>query len=158
MATKDIEDVLDDIETFLKANLNTKIGEVNTEKGDGITLLTIDSGAYFLQSMANTVANFNPFVFYGISETRSEGIGPGTAKFYFVDVIIVVTDSGNDPDIGRKVLRYNKALVELFENNYARVSGSDRLEVQSLEPVVFQLINSEDVYRAAGVRLEVVLA
>ena len=47
MARFDFEDILDDIKTVLVANLNTKIGLLNTEKNDGISIPTIKDQAFF---------------------------------------------------------------------------------------------------------------
>lgn len=157
MAVKDVETILDQIETFLKANLGTKIVEINTEKADGITLATVDTDAYFMQTLNNKITNYNPFIFYGVADSNSEGIGPATSRRYTFNVVIVAIDSGQDDNIGRIMLRYNRIFRELFEKNWAEISRSDRFEVKSLEPIGFKLLNSSDDYRATGVELDLTI-
>jgi hypothetical protein len=154
----DIETVLDDIETFLKANLNTQIAALNTEKADSITLDTVASDAYILQSLNNTVTNFNPWVFYGIETTKSDGKGPSTAVTYVINVIIALTDNGNDTNIGRRMLRYSRVLKDLFETNWRIISDRLTFTVESLEPISFKLQNNTASYMAVGVQLETTLA
>mgnify|MGYP003661754413 FL=1 len=64
----DLESLMSDVETIMTTNLNTKIGDINTEKADSITLLTIDSAAYFMQDLDHESLNFNPFVFYSVED------------------------------------------------------------------------------------------
>lgn len=149
----DVETVLDSIETFLKANLNTQIGLMNTEKGGSIVLKTVANEAYIFQSLNNEAANFNPFVFFGVESSTTEGIGPVTAKRYTANAIIVLSDDGNDTDVGRRVLRYGRVFEDLFNANYDKIQKELKFEVKSLEPITFQLINSNDTYRAVGVEL-----
>lgn len=157
MATKDVESILDDILSFLQANLNTKITEVNTEKGDGIEMDTVGSTAYLMQTLNDTIANFDPFVFYGVVDSNSDGVGPATSKTYIFNVVIVKVDSGQSLNLDRVMLRYNRVFVELFEKNWDKISKSDKFEVQSLEPISFRLLNNSDDYRATGVELRLTI-
>jgi hypothetical protein len=67
----DLENLLDDIETVLKTNLNTKITQLNTEKSDAIVLRSVPSQAYFFETLDQRVANYNPFILYGIEEIET---------------------------------------------------------------------------------------
>lgn len=157
--TQDIEKILDDIDTFLKANLNTQIAALNTEKGDSISLTTVDSDSYFYQSLNNKVANADPFVFYGVVDSVSEPAGPVTGVTYTIQVVIAKVDSGNDPDIGKRILRYGRVLKDLFENKWSSVSGSAKFEVSSLQPAGFDgLLNNSAKYRVVGVNLQTSIA
>lgn len=159
MAKHDIEEVLGDIETFLKANLNTEITNLNTEKADSITLATVSSSAYFMQSLNNEIVNHNPFIFYGISQVQSRSIGSATAKTYNIQVVLVIID-GQQVDIGKRLLRYSRVLSDLFERSWDRITkiGIGKFQVTSLEPIAFQLVNSSDAYRAVGVELSFTMA
>jgi hypothetical protein len=150
----DIETVLNSVETFLKANLNAEITAMNTKKADAITLASVDSDAYFLQSLNNRIANFNPFVFYGVEALKAEaGIGPATKTVYSLNVVIVLADAGEDIDVDRRMFRYGKVLSDLFHKNWSRITRSDTVEIESREPVRFKLLNSSDDFRAVGVIL-----
>lgn len=152
----DIENFLDELETFLKDNLNTKIQSVNTEKNDSLTLSTIDSSAYFFQTMNDTVSNFDPFVYYGLQEIESIGMGPATMKKFIVVVAIILEDSAEDIKIGKRLLRYSKALSELVEAHYADItSHSLKVKIQNLTPISFKLIDTSENFRAVGIELDV---
>lgn len=156
MATKrDLENILDDIETLLKAQYNTKLTAIDTEKADGITLAPVATGAYFMQTLNNTVANFNPFIFYGVEQIEPrDGIGPATASRYLFNIVLALADGGNDPDYARRLFRYSRALQEVFEENFAKISHSSKFRIETLEPVPLKLINSSQPYRAVGVKLD----
>jgi hypothetical protein len=151
----DIETALNNVKQLLQANLNTKLAAIDAEKADGITLAQIPSGAYILQSLDQAVAaQFNPFVLYGIDKIDSNGIGPSTAKSFTVSVIIIVADPGSDPTILTRLLRYLRALEEVFEDSFGTALQREIVTVESLEPVQFRLVNSNDDCRAIGVSLK----
>ena len=152
----DIETMADDIETFLKANLNTEIGNVNTEKADSITLKTVDSGAYIFQFLNNKVSNFSPFVFYMSMDPESvEGIGPSTGRTLKFLIVICLPQSENDQDNPRVMLRYGRSLQIVFEQNYDRISRHATFKVDTLSPVSFKLstVEGTEEYNAVGVVL-----
>lgn len=159
MATYDIESFFNDLETFLVANLNTKLAALDTEKNDGISLTTLASNAYFFSSMGEEVANMNPFVYYDIDSMKETGsVYAATTKGFIANVIVVLSDEGNDPDIAKKLLRYQRALIELFESNFSNVCPVARIQVSGLQPISFQLRNRPCMDRAIGVSLEVTIA
>lgn len=151
----DIDSWIADFDAFLKANLNSKITALNSEKGDAPQLLTLDSNAFFFQTMNDAVANFDPFVFYGISDVESVATGPGIIERYLIDLIVVVVDTAQDLLIGKRLLRYNRAFKELLTSNYDKIGDGKKIKVTSLVPVSFKLANSSNEYRAIGVTLEV---
>lgn len=155
MAKYDVETFFADLETFMKANLNTKIAAINTEKSDSITLATVADEAYFFQSLDERVANYNPIIFYGLtSDVESDGIGPYTSKKLKVNVTIIVNDQ-NLASLGKRYLRYNRALEEIFLENWDRaVNNGIKLKVTSPVLIDFTLLNDSQPYRVVGVELE----
>jgi len=158
MANYDIETFFDQLETFLIANLNTKITAINAEKADSITLASVSSSAYFFLTLDEQVANYDPFIFYTIGGISSNGIGPGTGKTYLVDVALIMTNDGVDSNSRKRTLRYHRAITELFEENYANIDKRVNIKVESLEPITFAAQNDSQFYRAVGVQLQVTLA
>jgi len=152
MATYDEESLLSDIETVLKNNLNTRIAAINTEKADSITLATIDSGAYFMD-MDDRSANYNPIVVYTISSIETESIGHATARNIIVNIAIIVNDNG-DLSIVKRMLRYGRALREVFEQNFRYIRALDNFKIQSLPVLGFQLRNNSQRYKIVGLDLE----
>jgi hypothetical protein len=159
MARFDFEDILDDIKTVLVANLNTKIGLLNTEKNDGISIPTIKDQAFFMQSLDDSAANFDPFIIYGVEDIEViEPIHVGrTAERIFISVIIVLTDNGR-LNINNILFRYSRILKEIFETNFQNKNISNRIKVNRLSPVPFKALDGSETFKAIGVMLETVLA
>ena len=149
----DVEQLITDVQTYLTTNLNTSIGALNTEKSDSITLATVDSSAYFFQTLNDSIANYNPFVFVSLDDMQSVSEGGFTLKTLTMSVVIVVSDRGQDLQIGFRMLRYSRVLEELFGRGWAKIRQDARFKVTSLVPVSFKFINSADPYRAVGVEL-----
>jgi hypothetical protein len=141
------------IETFLKANLNTEIANLNTEKNDSITLMTIVSDAYFLQTLNDTVANYNPHILIGLDDIGSSGIGPGTVKTLTFSIIIILEDRGEDLLIGRRMLRYGRVLEDLLNRSFNKIIPHATFKINSLVPIAITSVNSNDPYRAVGAQI-----
>ena len=151
--TYDIESLCDDIKTILTTNLNTKLTAINNEKADSITLATIDASAYAFQSMNGATMNFDPFIFYGVQDIQGEGGYGQTPMQVEVAVILCLSDQGQDIDITKRVLRYGRALKEVFEEHFGDTENSAKLSVQSQVPIDIKLLNSSNPHRAIGVTL-----
>ena len=155
MAAYDIEEILDNVASFLQSNLNTRLGEIDTEKGDGITLKTVSNDAYFLQTLNINAVNLDPFILYGVDSEEADGVGPATGRRVTIMVVLTMIDHGDDADIVRRLFRYRRSMRELFEENYNRVDKRVKFEVKTLEPVgPFKMVNSTEDFRAVGVGLE----
>lgn len=148
----DSEQFYKDIETVLKANLNTQLSAIDTEKGD-FTLAPVDTDAYIFQTMNETVANYNPFLFFGESEAVAEGIGPHT-KEELTCMVLIVLEVRNDATSGFRLQRYRRALKKVFENNWNSVNKHVKLTVKSISPEPFGQTNSGDLVVAIGVTVE----
>jgi hypothetical protein len=151
--TYDVEVFLSNIETILKNNLNSKLASIDTEKNDGITLKTLVSDAYFFQELNSKVANYNPFLLYGVEDLGTKAVEGFSVQEVTVSIVIVVTDDGEDQNIAKRMLRYSRALQEVFEENFCLVENSVKLIIQNLMPVEFNMLNSSDSYRAVGINL-----
>jgi hypothetical protein len=151
MAKYDIESFISDLDTFLKANLNTQLTVIDAEKNDGITLPPVGADAYFFQTLNDTVTNYNPFVFYGVDQVEAEGVGPATRRAYSVDVVLCFTDSGGDAPnvVVKKLFRYARALEEIFLSNWDKMGRAPKIKVKSLVPVSFKFVNSSEGFYEA---------
>lgn len=154
MARYDIETFLDEIEAALKANLNTKITALNTEKAGAPVLATISNDAYFLQELNGKTINHDPFILYGIEDIIAESRGPSSLQRVVVSVIIVVADEGTDVAIGKRIMRYARALKETLQDNWTLSSAGHKIDIRSLVPQSFPRLNSSEFYRAVGVEIE----
>jgi len=153
----DPESYLLAIETFLKANLNTEITDLNTEKNDAIVLKSISTDAYFLQTLNDKVANYNPYILIGLDDIQSVGIGPATGKKMIFSIVIIIQDSIEDLLIGRRMLRYGRVLEDLLNRSFNKIICHATFTIQSLVPIAITSVNTNDPYRAVGVQVETTL-
>jgi len=151
--TYDVETLLTDIETFLKANLPTQIAAINLEKNDTIALRNVDNNAYFYQTMNEKIEAYDPFLYLGVSNIATDGIGPHTSKTVTIQVIIALSDRNGDNTIVKRIFRYARALEDLFHGKWNTFSNSQKLEINSLAPVTLDLLNSSEFHKAGGVEL-----
>lgn len=150
----DVEVIVNSFETYMKANLNTYISAINTEKSDSITLATVSASAFFFQSMNDRAANYDPYVSWGVSQAGSVSEGAGVLRALSFYVILVVSDRGEEPELGRKMLRYSRALEDLFSRGWAKIRPDATLRLTNLGEVAFRFQDSQDPYRAVGVELQ----
>lgn len=149
----DIEDILADIKTALTDNLNTKIAAITTEKNDGITLATVDSNALFMQSLDNEMTNYDPFVFYGITDITTTNAGPYPANEYTIAVFLTVADDGSGEEMTKKALRYHRALSESFTEHWNKSAARNKIEISNLAPLEIEMLNTSKEFRAVGIEL-----
>ena len=154
MSKFDLECLVDNIEQFLKDNLNTKIQEIDVEKNNGITCELVDPEAYIFQSLDNLPVNFDPILFYGISDLGSDSVPGAVAKKPKIEISVIKVDD-ESKEIGKKLLRYGRALEEIFEKNYFKINNvRPKIEVTSLQPVSFKAQNSSHRFKAIGIEIE----
>lgn len=150
----DLESLMSDVKSILTTNLNTKIGNINTEKGDSITLLTVDSAAYFMQDLDHESLNFNPFVFYSVEDIDGTGFGPNTPQEFLINVILVLADQSGLTDVSTRMFRYSRALKEIFEENFSIKSNSNFISINVLAPVPLTSLNESMEFRAIGIQIK----
>lgn len=162
----DIEHILTKMETAMKdvtTGLNSVLASIDSEKNDGLTLKSIPTEAYFFQTMDERVANYDPFLYYELSEIVNENNGPSNYKAYTITVIIVF-DVGMEEAatsakaLPKRILRYSRALEQFFSGKWDSIKKGFTFNVQSLVPVSIQLVNSSKPFMAVGVDLRVGLA
>ncbi len=131
---KDVEQVLDDIITFLKADLNCFINRINTEKADSITLDTVPDDAYFID-VAEIPEN-KVYVDLILDDTLT--LDPNNRGRAATSLNIVISlwfsmgDVGNNNPDYRKGLRYMDALIRVCQNRNSLNFG---YEMTTLLPV-----------------------
>lgn len=150
----DLESLLTDVETVLKANLPGRLTAIDAEKNDGVTLKQIDNAAYFAQTLNQGVAAFDPYLAYGVIDQSPDGNYGGTADRVSLQVVIVLSDPGQDTAILKRVLRYQRALREVFEQNWEKTRKGIKLRVEPTLPVQLSELDTSKNYRAVGVQIE----
>lgn len=152
----DIEDVLDELDAFMKANLPAEIAAINAEKGNAPVLVAPANSAYFFQTWNDKILNANPAIFYGLQEVESRGVGPATVQVLKIFIDIIVLDNGQDNLTTKRVFRYTKAIQRLVEKNWdKKFSGMQKTKISVMNPFAFKTnLDSADEYKIGGVLLE----
>lgn len=159
MGRYDIESVLVDVKAFLLANLNTQISAINTEKNDSATLKTVDSTSYHLQFLEDRVDLSDPMLLYGeYDEPVVNGLGPTAAITYRVGIWLVLEDSGIDPYIVTKLFRYRRALIDVFQANWASFAKEHKMKIAASSPTPpFKDQESGYMGRSVGVVITILI-
>jgi hypothetical protein len=159
MARYDLEQLMAEIQALLAANFNTKVAAISTEKADSMVMKTVASGAYFT-TMNFKQANYNPFILYGIEDIQSDSTESASIRTVTIQVALILTDSGDDTDVKMqaRMLRYLRALEEVFQDSYQLAESGVKLKIQSLRPDTFAYANSTELARVVGVNLTAVFA
>lgn len=156
MAKFDIEVFLKKFQPKMKAALTAKIAAINAEKNDDTNIVDFDSDAWIFQSLNAKAKNYENFVFYYIDDLISDSKGPNVAEEYSIEVDLFICDKSED-DIYYKVLRYWRALKEASQMIWNEVDPSVKVEVESLNPITVQLLDSDNIHKVIGVKLKVSL-
>jgi hypothetical protein len=157
--TYDLESLLDDIETLLKAKLNAKIASIEAEKVLPIGLPAVLTDAYFQQSWSDKILNYSPAIFYGVEKIEATGSGSATLELFRIFVEVVLVDSGMDTYAGRRIHRYSRALKEVFHENFDALPWSTKTNIETVRPVSFALDeNTSEEVKVGGVSIVTALA
>jgi hypothetical protein len=157
MAKQDIETIFFDLLDFAKANLNTQITAVNTDKGDTV-LDQINAGAWLVGSLDDSCKSYNNFVFAYIAETSATTVGNQVNRkgVFEFDIVIAEKEDGNDY---KRVLRYHRALEQTMIQAWDKIcKGYDRAQINLLNPIDVQLYDSSYWSKVVGIQVEFNLA
>jgi len=153
----DFENILSGIKSVITTNLATKLTAIETEKGDSIALPDVDASAYAFQTMDSEAINYDPFIIYGVESVETIPLYGGTAEKLSISVVYVLAD-GNRQNISEILFRVQRALKEIFEENFTNLDVGNKITVKRFEPVSFQSLDSSARYKAIGIILETNLA
>jgi hypothetical protein len=163
----DTEDLLETVLGIMTTGgaLNSKIAAIEAEKisaGKGLspTLKPVAATSYFLQSWSEGILNASPAIFYGVEDVAgTESAGPVVAKTYKLFVEVVLVDSGMSSDGSKRVMRYARALEELFAESFAPSIAYGRVKIEAVRPAAFKLaLDSDDEVKVGGVSLTIGIA
>lgn len=150
----DIEKLIYEIRDLLKDELNDQIQAVFDEKDDGLTYLQLNSAAYAVQSMDDSVANYDIFCFIQVLDIQATGQGPMTAKDLSISTTLIVSGGANQKDATRRMFRYGRALEQTFQDNWDRI-GSHRIKfkIQTIPPQDYVDLNGSKSFKTVSVVL-----
>lgn len=164
------EDVLQKVYDILKANLNTYITTMNSERtGDGnsITLDLIPTGspsgqnAFFFQDVPPDV-NVTPWCLVAInSPVDIEMAGPQFSSRF--TMIVIISSSKllakmNVDKIHRSFMRYTEAVTRCLADNYQALRGFSVLKITQVPQAAEVELEPGEVIRIAGLQLSAAIA
>lgn len=154
MSRFDTETLIKKCLTLVQAELNTKIQEINTEKGD-FEIDTIEPGAYYFAQLPAEVYNYSAFVVYGFMnnptlESSNEFNQIKSLEIFF-EVVSVDAGENEGQNVIYKLLRYSRALEDIFNKNFSKImEGYGKIQVSNLTPTTLFSMEGKTV-RSAGV-------
>jgi hypothetical protein len=153
------EDFVAELDAFMKANLGGYIAQMNLDKTDMI-LATPVAASYFFQSMTETEAPYDPFVFYGEIGTDTANQGPDEINRFTIQVAIIMANTNELQGVmGKRLLRYRDCLKALFNQGWNGVNKRVKLEVTGISPFPFTTINSDTAtHMGIGVTIQMEIA
>jgi hypothetical protein len=155
-AKRDFESIALEVIAAVKANLNTKIAAINTEKGDDVTLADVDAGAYVYQRFGQEIANYDPFIEINVGSDFGETAGAESSERIRVLVDLVTSDRGyaGSEKVLKLLARYRRALREVLADQFQSVRG---LKVSSLPTFPFTDPEGRNLFSvAAGIEFNIV--
>jgi hypothetical protein len=155
----DIEQFVDDAVVLIKAKLAAKLTQIYDEKvtlNSDIPLPMVDDSAFYLHTWNDKILNENLALFIAIENVKATGEGPFSKEEYSVAVEVSMTRDPNS--IGNvnpiKVLRYSRALKEIFEENWTNLPNATKTKIETVRPESFKLsTDSDDEVLIGGISL-----
>lgn len=159
MARFDLELLLNDLKAVAVDNLATKLLAIATEKGDGVVTDPVPTDAYFFQVLhTNAVGNRPVFLYYGAEDPAANPLGPHTAEDYSIFFVVCLRRSAEGEIFETKLLRYCRALKEIFETAFTQNKIRTKILVTSITPTNFGLSGQKDHFVGVGVKVRAVIA
>jgi len=152
----DEEDLLKSLQSYVKANLNTRIAAINTEKGDFTTeTITADDDHYVFAGELYEIPNhtFVNFAIDGEIEVKSNYDDKISLPVFRVEVAF---DNPKNENTYFKALRYMRALYETVLKFESSISEIDDLMVTKAIPMVVTTATGRKLI-VSGVSLSVSL-
>lgn len=110
-----IEDIINDIKTFVSTNLGTYLTGISTTKGDGITLAAFKE--YSIEDADPFVRGKYPSMLIFPTDINVEQIANGKDEINIELIFLMSFTEGNSATLLTKALRYGEALRQLFYAN-----------------------------------------
>ena len=153
MARFDLEDFRDVLKAYLVDGMTAKVSEINTEKGDSL-LIDIPEAQYF-QDFNEKIVNFKEFIYFGFQPFEA-GISSGDSLAQPVSMFFVtmVTDQSGGIIGENKILRYTRAMTEIFQAKALSDSRISDLEITILPPDLVKIEPGSEWYKAGGVNVK----
>ena len=159
MARYDLESLITDLKAICQANLNAKLTAIDAEKADGLTSFQIPTTAYLFQDLRQeSIAPHKAIMFFGVDDPESNGIGPATLERVEIYFIVICQRLPDALEYHTRLLRYMRALKEIFEENWHKIPNANRFTISSLSPTTLEGPGFQAGYKAVGVKVQAILS
>lgn len=149
----DIETLFEKINTFFKENLNSKIVDINNEKGDKL-LTSFPGECYISGSLDEKIMNYDNVCFSYIESIEATSNGAAVSKKVIVEVDLLFNQKYDFMDY-KRILRYQRALLDCAILAWGKVAlGYSDCNVVSLNPIDVKLFNSSHWTKVIGIQIE----
>lgn len=159
----DAEDLILSLYSFVSTRLNPKIAEIEAEKaskGSGLSPPLSGINDHYFQTVDQDQINNSPIaLLYGIQDVQViSAIAGATVKNYVSFFSIIMVDDGNFNDINYRMLRYMRALEEIFNDFSAQSNSYAKIKIETLAPSSFKLdVDSSVENKICGVAISMAL-
>ena len=156
------EDLVRSIQELFKKELNGKIIAINAEyeikQPDSFLLAEIDDKGWFNSLDADT-ANYNEFVYYGITTNSQIPIQGAGANDFGIFMTVVVNDEQLDPETFYRSMRYIEALRDVVEDNADMLpTEASNMELENWNPENFRDLDNSTFHKIGGIILTTAIA
>lgn len=150
MAKFDLEDFRDILKAYLVDNMAAKVAEINTEKGD--TLLVVIPEEQYFQDFNEKIINYKEFVYFGFLDfdppvTSGGKIAQPVSMFFMT----IVPDQDGGIVGENKILRYTRAMTEIFQAKTLTDARISDLEITPSPPGLVKIEPGPEWQKAGGV-------
>jgi len=150
----DLEDFRDALVLVLQNGMAAKVAEINLEKGDDPVLVEIPAADYFLD-FNSRIVNVPQFIHFGFMPFEpsipngSEVALPSTMFFS------TFTPDQEGGIVGEnKILRYTRAMLEIFASASTQIANISELELTPFPPMRVNLDHTSEWYKVGGVHVK----
>lgn len=148
-----LENFIYDLETYIKANLNTKLTEINAENSDSLLSL-FDASAYFVQTLDDRVTNWSQFVFIQAGNPAlDQAEFGGLALTYPIGVYLMLPSDNLDEKNARRIFRFAEALQDVILSGFWSVAKK-KFKVQGVDAMALVELNATRSMISTGITLE----
>lgn len=149
----DIESAETIIINAVKYGLDKEILLINDEKDDDLKLDEIPLDQYY-STWTDAVNNSNRFIFYYLTDIRSNGVGPATR--IDLSMVIAAFDASNINSHSniwrRKALRYGRVIQQCVQKRF-KDDGRLAMTISAMIPQMFQINDNSPLYKVGGVEV-----
>lgn len=156
MAKFDIESFRDYWINLIKNNLQAKLDEIMTEKGDALKLDNFSDGQW-TNDLNNKVMNSDCFVLYSLIINALATNGQESSIEITLTIEVVFSNQEGGVPVENKILRYTRAIKEIVLANSQENENISDIEATELAPVDIRTSLESQIIKTGAVEIKGVI-